>query len=55
MTHTGLKPRIGRLRVQVPNGTVYDWYNVDTVRMLRYAGRWNKADEVKAFHPEDGS
>ena len=28
---------------------VYDRYNVDTVRLLRYAGRRNKADKIKAF------
>ena len=28
---------------------VYDRYNVDTVRLLRYAGWRNKADKIKAF------
>ena len=32
---------------------VYGRYNVDTVRLLRYAGRRNKADEIKAFLPGD--
>ncbi len=49
MTNTGLKPLIVRLRVQVPNGTVYDWYNVDTMHLHRYTGQRNKADEIKAF------
>lgn len=30
---------------------VYDRYNVDTVRLLRYAGRRNKAEEIKVFLP----
>lgn len=31
---------------------IYERYNIDTVRLLRYAGRRNKADEIKAFLPE---
>ena len=31
--------------------SVYDRYKVDTVRLLRYAGRRNRADEIKAFLP----
>lgn len=30
---------------------VYDRYNVDTVRLLRYAGRRNKTEEIKTFLP----
>ena len=30
---------------------VYDRYNVDTVRLLRYAGRRNKTDKIKVFLP----
>ena len=33
---------------------VYDMYNVDTVRLLRYAGRRNKAEEIKVFLPGEG-
>ena len=33
---------------------VYDRYNVDTVRLLRYAGRRNKAEEIKVFLPGEG-
>ena len=33
---------------------VYDRYSVDTVRLMRYAGRRNKADEIMAFIPGDG-
>ena len=30
---------------------MYERYNIDTVRLLRYAGRRNKADKIKAFLP----
>ena len=33
---------------------VYDRYHVDTVRLLRYAGRRNKAEEIKVFLPGEG-
>ena len=33
---------------------VFDRYNVDTVRLLRYAGRRNKAEEIRMFLPGEG-
>lgn len=33
--------------------TAYDLYNVDTVRLLRYAGRRNKGSEIKLFLPDE--
>lgn len=33
--------------------TAYELYNVDTVRLLRYAGRRNKGSEIKQFIPEE--
>ena len=33
--------------------TAYELYNVDTVKLLRYAGRRNKGSEIKHFLPDE--
>ena len=55
MSQAGLLPRIVRLWVHATDGSVYDWYNVDTIRLLRFAELRNKADEGKMLLSEDGS
>ncbi len=54
MSPAGLITRIVRLRVHAPNGSLYDWYNFDTIRLQRFTELRNKADEIKEFFPQDG-